>query len=336
LIKMKIDPKQKLTSLLQEIFIFLTLSSLASLVAISIIYNKSIQIEEGQQILDEFKVVCSITAPQNENYLNLYKQEHKNYTLKPFGKIILEEENMTDILPISAASMNLFHFHTIASSLRTPQQVIGSVSFMHENYFVIDNHTYPRKFYGRSNPDQQIKQDLKFIVLEVFKLFSGMNQKIGIFFKEDDFVLCMSEMDIIDVILKYGLQRRIVSLAYGFGLVYIPRVYLDKFLFALARCNSAIDSCLSSKLMRDAFIKIHPPFAVHKNTKSHINHDEKHKCNWKCFIDCKDAAHERTEDYHKLYLNVTPYFNSRGIGILDMYIFGHCNISPIDKNLCYD
>jgi len=207
--------------------------------------------------------------------------------------------------------------------------VVGSISLFYNDTIVVANTSFPRKLFTKI--ENQLKGDMMFIISQVFKFYG--KGKIGIFFKEDDFVLCLSDIDIIELITDYRLEDKIVSLAYGFGLVYIPTSLLETFFNGQIRCQLPIDSCLSSgSTFKNIFIKIHPPFAVHKNTISHIGHDEKHDCDYKCFVDCKDAAHSRSYDYQKIYLNVTQFFTRKGIGVLDMYIFAHCN-NYIEKKI---
>jgi len=140
-------------------------------------------------------------------------------------------------------------------------------------------------------------------------------------------VTCLSTNEVIEVLIKYELQDKIVSFGYGFGLIYIPGIMFFNFLLEQYNCGSTIDSCLSEIPLVYHFVIVHPPLVVHKQTISHIGHNVKHSCDWKCFVDCTDVAHPRWGKGLKMLkkVDISKFFKEKGITVVDSIAQGSCN-----------
>jgi hypothetical protein len=228
-----------------------------------------------------------------------------------------------NLFPFDKDFMQNFHFHTFTSYLRTPLQILGTHSILYDDKIefgsIFLNRTKERK------KDKQLKKDMLSIINAVFQVYGSYRK--GIFFKEDDFVTCLSTNEIIEVLVKYELQDRIVSFGYGFGLIYIPCIMFFNFILEQYNCGSTIDTCLSEIPLIYHFVLIHPPLAVHKQTISHIGHNMKHSCDWKCFVDCTDVAHPRWGPEFKMLkrVDVSKYIREKGIAVIDSVAQSSCN-----------
>jgi len=146
-------------------------------------------------------------------------------------------------------------------------------------------------------------------------------------------VTCLSIDEIVKMILEYGLEEKVVSLAYGFGLIYIPVSMVHSFVANESSCNGTIAECLTTI---DYFVRAHPPMSVKKYT---IKQLEKYKnasmtiCNWKCYVDCVDSQLIDIENA----VDISEFYIKKGIKVTSSK--GYCdeaNDLDTQKKGCYE
>jgi len=110
------------------------------------------------------------------------------------------------------------------------------------------------------------------------------------FIHEDDFELCIPEENIVQLIKEKNITDKIVNVAYGLGLVYIPKSKCNVLKIMWRTCVSTPDDCFNLLPISEMPVHFNIPLAVHrsKNQESRLHKDV---CDLLCFVSCHDAGH---------------------------------------------
>jgi len=221
---------------------------------------------------------------------------------------------------------NRFHFHTFIFNDRTPQQVIGTHSFIYQDRIDIGKYRVMKVKYEDAERERKI--DILSTIHFINQIYEN-KEIIGFFLKEDNFVTCLSIDEIIQVIINFNLEKNIVNLGYDFGLIYIPASLIDSVLYNARGCFGSIEKCLSEQI---SYSRVRPPVAVKKIGSKELNSTK--SCNWKCFVDCMDA---NIENEYQVSVDISSFFEAKGIKIQKTN--GYCNkenTKEIEKIGCYE
>jgi len=223
----------------------------------------------------------------------------------------------------------LIHYHTFCYSERMPHQILGTFSVVEEHKIFFNMGESIERVFNRRN---QLKSDYLNVIDFIYDKYH--HEVYGFIFKEDSFVTCISTNEIINIILMNKLEDKIVSLAYGFGLMYIPVGKLKEFIRLENNCRKTLDTCLYDRIaLRQIVIKVHPPLAVHRNTVNYLNitDDLNSNCDWNCFVDCHDIS-LGSKNRTNILLNITDFYQNKGIKIIDLYNRAYCNDQYLNRD----